>query len=331
MSDLDRLPWFEKNEAGRLRLRADSGVPPVLDVHAHVGWSNGLGSPIDYAARPAVQYLYNYEVDQDVLDEDKHPFEAERKQLTKEMALAIVVRVHSATTHTSANLIDESERFNYRHICLLPIQGPVTSRHAEDTLRASAYDKRLIPFAGVHPWPWGPKKIATLQSLLDRGCRALKFHPEFQFIAPDNPHAMKLFAWCEAHDVPVLAHAGYTGVEPAWLRRKSEPERFRPMLRAFPKLRVLLAHTGLSRWEATLEVANEFADHVWIDVSGQPVPHIRAILDRFDRARICYGSDWPFYPLAVALARPLRATEHCPEVRPNLFYNNAATFLGMKA
>ena len=62
MSELDRLPWFEKDDAGQLRLKAGAGVPPVLDIHAHVGWSYGFARPVDYRSRGKVIYLYDYEV-----------------------------------------------------------------------------------------------------------------------------------------------------------------------------------------------------------------------------------------------------------------------------
>jgi predicted TIM-barrel fold metal-dependent hydrolase len=110
------------------------------------------------------------------------------------------------------------------------------------------------------------------------------------------------------------------------LRAKAEPERFRAALRNFPKLQVLLAHTGLSKRVETLAVAREFPEQVWLDISGQSVPDLKMILDKFDRDRICFGSDWPFYPLAVALARTLVATETCPDYRTDLLFNNGARF-----
>jgi uncharacterized protein len=329
MSGLDRLPWFERNEVGQLRLKNNSGVPPVLDIHSHVGWSYGFARPVDYRARNELIYFYDYEVDQDVLFEERHPFPEEQKRLAGDINSSLYKLAPSSATHTAANFTAEMDRFNVKHACLLPIEGPIMSRHAEDTMRASAMDARFIPFGAVFPWPWGRRKIQRLKNLLSRGAKAVKVHPEFQFIAADHPHQLKLFEWCAEHRVPVLAHCGYTGAEPAWLRAKAEPERFRPALRNFPKLQLLLAHTGLSRRVETLAVAREFPKQVWLDISGQSVPDLKMILDRFDRDRICFGSDWPFYPLVVALARALVTTESCPDYRTNLLFNNGARFLGL--
>ncbi|MBI3850184.1 MAG: amidohydrolase family protein [Verrucomicrobia bacterium] len=327
MSELDRLPWFETNPFGQLQLKSGAGVPPVLDIHSHVGWSYGFARPVDYRARNELIYFYDYEVDQDVLGEDRHPSPIEQPQLAREFNSSLYNLSSRSATHTAANFAAEMDRFNVKHACLLPIEGPIMSRHAEDTMQASALDARFIPFAAVFPWPWGRRKIERLKNLLSRGAKAVKVHPEFQFIAADHPHQLKLFEWCAENAVPVLAHCGYTSAEPAWMRAKAEPERFRVALRSFPKLQLLLAHTGLSKRVETLAVARDFPKQVWLDISGQSVPDLKMILDGFDRDRICFGSDWPFYPLVVALARTLVATEDCPGYWTDLLFNNGARFL----
>lgn len=330
MSDLDRLPWFEKDAAGRIRLRDDAGLPPVVDVHAHVGWCYGLSPRIDMSARTeSVRYLYDYEEDQDLLFGDTHPTERERKIIGREMLGSLLWPGASALTHTAANLADEMDRFNYRHICLSPIEIPLFPRHAEETLRASRLDPRFIPFAAVYPRPWGAAKRGRLEYLAGQGAPALKYHPEFQFIPPDAPAALELLGWCAGNGMPVLAHSGYTGAEPAWLRAYAEPERFVPALEAFPKLQLILGHSGLTRLEAALAVAGRFREQVWLDLSGQPVPGIRRILAEYDPERIVFGSDWPFYPLAVALARTLVAAQGAPGVLRRLLHDNAARLLGL--
>jgi predicted TIM-barrel fold metal-dependent hydrolase len=90
---------------------------------------------------------------------------------------------------------------------------------------------------------------------------------------------------------------------------------------------VILGHTGLSQWEKALPLAKEFEEHVWLDVSGQHAGILREILDNYDRNRIVFGSDWPYYPLAVALARLLVATEGRPDWRAGILHNNAAALL----
>jgi uncharacterized protein len=328
-ADLGKLPWFERVGAREHRLRPEAGVPAIVDIHAHVGWSYGISKRIDMQARPAVRYFYDYDFDQDVLNDDSvHPTPEETALITRESMWALARVGASSVTHTVGNLAEEMELMGYRHCCLLPIEGPFSRAHSSQTLAAARLDRRLIPFAAVHPWPWTAGKEKRLAYLKDQGARALKFHPEFQFIAPDNPHALRLFAWCEANGLPVLAHVGYKGVEPGWMRRKAEPERFRAVLEAFPKLKLLLAHTGITRYEAVLALAREFPEQVWLDVAGQDVPIMRHIFRHYAHERILYGSDWPFYPLDVMVARALVATEGDEELRMRLLQGNAAAFYG---
>ncbi len=328
MSELDRLPWFEKGEGGAIQLVEDSCVPPVFDVHAHVGWTYGFSRPIDHTRTPQpIRYFYDYDVDQDVLFEESHPTKAEEAAFKRDLNGVLFRPGKQRSSHTAANLAVAMDRFNYRHCCLLPIEIPVHSRHTAHTFAASKIDARLIPLASVNPRSWGRRQEARLEELFKQGAPAIKFHPEFQFIAADHPDALKQFAWCAEHNVPVLAHCGSTGSEPAWLRRKSEPNRFRTALNFFPDLRLILAHTGLQCHAETLAVARDYPEQVWLDISGQAVPVIQTILKTHDRAKVMYGSDWPFYPLAVALGRALVATEECPDYRQDLLGGNAARLL----
>lgn len=331
MADLDRLLWFQTDAGGDIALRPDTGLPSIIDVHSHIGWSYGFSRRIDHEARRPFAYFFDYSYDQEFLTAEEHPLKAEGEAVEIAARQSIIRRPPLCAGHTAANFADEMDRFNYRHACLMPIEPPFHTRGAAEVLDAARLDPRFLPFAAIHPWPWSGRKEARLKALIERGARGLKFHPEFQFIAPDNPHAMKLFECCEAHHVLVLGHSGHTGAEPAWLRRKSEPDRYRRALEAFPKLRLILGHTGLTRHREALRLARDFEDQVWVDLSGLVRDEIRMVLDQYSREKILFASDWPFYPIAIALARLLVATEDCPECRGALLHDNAARLLGGQA
>ncbi|HOZ49254.1 MAG TPA: amidohydrolase family protein [Candidatus Hydrogenedentes bacterium] len=330
LADLAKLPWYETGQDGKIHLKDDCGLPPIIDIHSHVGWCYAIGRQINMLDSSEVQYFFDYTTDQDVLYEENHPDHKEGNTFIVEILTGVFQAPARHSTHTARNYVDEMARTHYDCACIHPISNAALGHHADVTLEArDLFPERFIPFAGVNPWFWGPKKEAVLQSLLDRGAKGVKFHPEFQFAAADGKDAMAMLGWCAAHSLPVLAHCGYTGSEPAILRDKAEPRRYVRALEAFPNLRIALGHTGLKVYKETLEVAKRFPEQVWIDISGQPVPVIQEILDQYDRERIMYASDWPFYPLALATARALVATEDCPEIRPALFRNNALAFLKM--
>ncbi len=330
MSELDRLPWFTKDDAGRICLREDAEVPPIIDMHSHLGWAQGFGRSVDMTRRCNVEYFYDYERGDDFLSEQNHPTKDESGQITREILELIFRTPDRNVTHSAANLGAEMDRMRYASIALLPIEIPHISRHARDTLKASALDSRFIPFGAVHPFPWGKRKQRELQKQIDQyAVPGIKFHPEFQFIAPDDNDSMGLFEWCADKGLLVYSHVGYTGSELKLMRDKAEPARFVKPLQAFPNLRMVFAHTGVRLIDETLEVARAFEDQVWLDISGQPAPNIAYILQRYDTQRIFYASDWPFMPLAVMMARTLVATEGCPDVRQRLFHDNAASLLGL--
>ncbi|HUW61550.1 MAG TPA: amidohydrolase family protein [Candidatus Bathyarchaeia archaeon] len=334
MSELDRLPWFEKDDEGQFRLRDDAGIGPagtrIIDPHSHVGWGFGFGGSVDMTRRGKVEYFYDFERDQDVLFKQEHPSNEEAASISHQSLTQFVKTPARNRTLTAANVVAEMDRMNYGKLFLLPLAIHHQMRHVADTFAAASMDSRIEAFGAVYPKPWGPKIVAEIErQIAEHRIKAIKYHPVFQILAPDDPDMMKLFEWCEARDMLVYAHTGYTGKEPRFMREKSEPERFAVPLEAFPKLRIAFAHTGVRRLDQAIEVARRFDDQVWLEISGQAVPAISYVLQRYDTEKVMFGSDWPFYPLSVAIARSLVATEPCPNVREKLFAENAKRLFGL--
>lgn len=329
MSELVRLPWFTNDEAGQLCLRPEAGIGPVIDPHAHLGWAFGLGKSVDMTRPGKVEYFYDYERDQDVLFTQNHPTSKEAKSITNENLKLYIKTPARNQSQSAVNLSAEMDRMNYRNIVLLPIAVPKHPRHVHDTLRTGPMDPRFVAFGAIYPKPWGPDKLAQLEAQKKSGIIGVKYHPEFQMIAPDNPDMMKLFEWCEANNIIAYSHVGYTGHEPGFMKRKSVPDRFIKALQAFPKLRLVFAHTGVRLMDETLEVARKFEDQVWLDISGRSAANIAYIFQRYNTEKIMYASDWPFMPLAVMMARGLVATERCPNLREKFFRANAARLLNL--
>lgn len=330
MSELDRLPWFEKDENGDIRLAAGADLPSIIDCHTHVGWSQGVGADIDMARRCPVSYFFDHESPQDFLHVQMHPTAAESRTIGRETKWTLIRTPRRNKTHTAANLLAEMERFNHDRSILLPVEIPVRSRHMEQTERAAQLDERLMPFVAIHPWPWSDAKVEHLAKLIETNkTNGLKFHPVFQFVAPDAPEAMALFEWCAANNIVVLSHTGFTGREPAFMCALSEPERFRKPLKTFPNLKMIFAHTGSrARFPEAFAVAKEYQDQVWLEFTGQPVPNIKKVLDEYDPQKLLYGTDWPYYPLSVSLARFMVATSGREQLRPAILRDNFIRLMG---
>ncbi|MFA6450734.1 MAG: amidohydrolase family protein [bacterium] len=323
-SDLAKLPWFKLGEDGKLRIDPAAGVTEIIDDHSHLGWSYFFGGVIDHmdASRP-VKYFYDYDMDQDVLNEKTHPTPEEGKLIEKDIYMMLFRCPPIARTQTAPHMIEEMDRFNVKHILVSPIEIPFRSRHARQTFATAAKcGGRLIPFAAVHPYT--PSYEKRVRTMIAQGARGFKYHPEFQFVAPDNKKALRLFALLEELDLPVLCHTGFTGAEPAFMQKLAALPRYRVIFESFPKLKFVLGHAGLKNIPEALAYAAEFPQ-VYLDLAGQTAECTREIIQKADVDRVLYGSDWPFYPMGVTLGRTLVATEGMPEeVRRKVLHDNAA-------
>ena len=322
--DLAKLPWFKFGEDGKLRVDPGAGVPEIIDDHSHLGWSYFFGGVINHldGSRP-LRYFYNYDFPQDVLNDKAHPTPDESKLIERDIYMILFRCPPIARTQTAPHMIDEMDRFNVKNICVLPVEIPIRSRHARQTFAAAAKcGGRLIPFAGVHPYT--PSYEKRIRDMVAQGARGFKYHPEFQFVAPDNKKTLRIFALLEELDLPVLCHSGFTGAEPGFMRKLAALPRYRVIFESFPKLKFILGHAGLNNIPEALAYTAEFPQ-VYLDLSGQTAAATRGIIEKADTDRILYGSDWPFYPMGVTLARTLVATEGMPdEVRRKILHDNAA-------
>lgn len=132
-------------------------------------------------------------------------------------------------------------------------------RSQHDELARLAADprhaRRLIPFANCDPrLPGAAAEVR--RCITDLGFRGLKLYPRLGF-DPDHPVLMnEVYPLLQARNLPVVSHCSRGGVtgrglSPAIADAYSAPEAFLPVLRAFPRLNINLAHFGGDRdWRA---------------------------------------------------------------------------------
>jgi predicted TIM-barrel fold metal-dependent hydrolase len=70
------------------------------------------------------------------------------------------------------------------------------------------------------------------------------------------------------------------------------------------------------------------SENVWLEISSQGVTSIGEIVAAVGERKVVYGTDWPFYPLAVSLAKVLIVTEGRPDARHAILRGNALELLG---
>ncbi len=162
----------------------------------------------------------------------------------------------------------------------------------------------LIPFCSVSPSMKGRTPVEELDKRLAWGMRGVKIHPPAQNFAPDDPRMWPVYAWLVEHDMLITAHAGINITEDE-NTGLGHPDRWRPVLKDFPSLRLVLAHMGGGFWEETMRLCRDFPtvlldtaisisplsadDSTCLD-AAQAVEMIRSV----GVERVMFGTDYPW-------------------------------------
>lgn len=336
--DLHRLPYFQLDETGQLRIAVD--LPPTIDFHAHLGWSYFVAPQVDLLARtPVTRYLMDCDAERPPCELDLDVYvntnftPPMRRKLTWETIGSLLWGSRAAQTHTIPNLVAEMDRTGVAQAVLLPIAVRLPgSRDATlevlDALRRSEGLRRFVPFASVHPHD--PDAADELERYVGLGVRGVKLHPEMQRFFPDDERAMPVYETCAKRNLIVIFHAGRSGIEPEFLRPYALLRHYERPIREFPQVQFILGHAGARDVEEAAQLAHKY-DNVWLELSSQGVTAIYDLHKRLGSERLLYGSDWPFYPQAVALAKILLVTDHLPEARVRILGANARRLLGGEA
>jgi predicted TIM-barrel fold metal-dependent hydrolase len=163
---------------------------------------------------------------------------------------------------------------------------------------------------------------------MQMGAKGLKLHPNFQQIRLDNPENFELYEEYTGYQLPLIVHSGLTGREGNFrsARKLSSLEFIEAVPKNFPELPVVLAHAGISQYEQGITLVQKYKN-VYLEISGQPVQHIRQALSAIGADRLLFGTDWPFWNQAPALQAVRQATKHDHRARQHILYENAERLL----
>jgi uncharacterized protein len=328
---LAELPYFELGPDGELRV-VDLDLPPAIDLHTHLGMSLLFAPDLDLGRKTdRIRYLLDCdredpgcELDLDVYINSAFD-EAMHSELSRELVSQVLLGSDAAATHTIPNLVAEMDRVGFGRATILPIAiglpfGDDSSERWLEAIERSPDRDRFVPFASIHPhWSGWREQLRDASS---RGVRGIKVHPEFQRLFPDEPAMMEVYEECDRLGLVVLFHAGRSGIEPEFMRKYALLRRYEPAIEAFPRVQFVLGHAGARDVADAMRLAASH-QNVWLEITGQGVTQLDAILAANGSDRIVFGSDWPFYPLAATLAKVLLVTERRRDARPAILRENA--------
>lgn len=121
------------------------------------------------------------------------------------------------------------------------------AQHDELRRLAASHPGRILPFVAVDPRR--PQLLEMVRRRVeDDGFRGLKLYPNLGY-SPDDAALRPVFAYAAERGLPVMAHCSRGGVRlknasDAQVAAWGAPDAWIPVLRAFPTLRVCLAHFG---------------------------------------------------------------------------------------
>ena len=181
---------------------------------------------------------------------------------------------------------------------------------------------RFFAFGTLHP-DYGDLR-GELARLRELGLHGLKFHPDFQHFAIDDPRMFRIYEMV-GDTLPMLFHVG----DPA--SDLSAPRRLAAVLDAMPELRVVAAHFGgYCAWEEARRCL--IGRDLWIDTSST-LPYLPAataaqMAREHGIDRVLFGSDYPAVRHRRAIDDVL-SLAFTPEENEKVFHGNAERLLGL--
>jgi predicted TIM-barrel fold metal-dependent hydrolase len=228
-------------------------------------------------------------------------------------------------------------------VALLPkeLQKASPEAHRERLLAANrwacsvAADRpQFTTFVAADPTVLGGEEgAAHLREMAERhGAKGIKIHPVVQRFMPDDQAMYPIYRTCVELGLAVLSHSGSARDGRPW----AEPESFANVVRAFPKLTLILAHLGGGAWKQTSAFASTFKG-VFFDLceiiawTGAPkAPSkdelARMVLD-IGPERVMLGTDFPWYDLGRTAEQVMELPLLSEEQKIGILGANAARIL----
>jgi len=137
----------------------------------------------------------------------------------------------------------------------------------------------------------------------DLGFKALKLQGFAYCAAPSSPQAQKIFETARELKVPVIIHTG-NGVPVAL------PSMAIPIAKAFPDLKIVLAHSGGGMYGGEALVAAQTCENIYLETSWCSVLDLKSFVDILGCSRLMFGTDVPLNAgVELAKYRALKLTD----------------------
>lgn len=203
-------------------------------------------------------------------------------------------------------------------------------------LDLAAAQPAFIPCLGVDPGLLPVSELVNhLRSMTaQRKAVGIKLHPPAQRIDLADEAIWPIFEVCQELGLRVVSHSGPSREGKGY----GEPNAFRPLLDAFPRLRISLAHLGGAAWQQAPRLAADYEQvHFdcceiieWLGASRAPSPErFVQLLREVGIERVMMGSDYPWYEMGHTVELVKNLPGLTDDEREQILGQNAARFFGL--
>lgn len=161
---------------------------------------------------------------------------------------------------------------------------------------AASDPKKIIGFGAIDPAVDPIEE--TLEEIVHLKLRGVKLGPIYQGIHPSDPRMLKVYEFCQAHQLPIMIHQGTTFVRTGPLKY-ALPILLDDIAIQFPRLKMIVAHLG-HPWIAETLVLIRKHPNLYSDISAlhyRPWQFYNALIMAKEYGvldKILFGSDYPF-------------------------------------
>lgn len=190
--------------------------------------------------------------------------------------------------------------------------------------QVQAHPDRLTGYATLHPDMTENEAADELARAMRLGLKGVKLHNDMQRVALSDPRMDKIYAVCQ-DTCPLLLHMGDCRYH------YDNPSQVPPVLRRFPRLRLICAHMGgYTEWDEARDCLQH--ENVLVDCSSSHWilgdAGLRAAIRFFGADRVLFGTDFPMWDPGQEL-RHVRALGLTETELEKVLHLNAEKMLGI--
>ena len=193
---------------------------------------------------------------------------------------------------------------------------------------ASGPRGRVLPFASINPFMVNDLSAELERIVKEYDFRGIKIYPTYHHHYANDPRMYPLYAKAQELGLPLLVHTGSSVFKGARIKY-GDPLLLDDVAIDFPKLNILMAHSGRPFWyEQAFWMARRHPN-VYMEVSGLPAKNLLEYFPRLEEIadKVVYGSDWPGNPDLRRNVDAISALSISEEAKQKILYGNAARIL----